>query len=336
MCFPCCWPFADAWLEDPDPPPRPRRRRRVVHVRRPSAVSSCPSSHLLSTSYLPYLVTLLSACDYLTYAYPLLTPPYLDFHSPFCFRRSFVHSNSLPSWTQIKFVIMQSAGAAMDYDEYLRRQRTSSPAASATSDSAHTYTYLSTASSLASNDPPGAGTMGSPPPPPSPQQPPFYLVACAPGTYCAPQAYVLHPRPPEPAPVSPGYYCVPATAVPRQPDTSSTHAHHHGQPAQEVESAPTAIYANNPNSQEHAWFGRTAAQVAEDNQTTAVREGVYARNAFVPKDPRDDQFFWVVEPDGRTTVLRTFDTIENMGWEGEWKLDDRHGNLYFQRKREEN
>ncbi|KAF2235928.1 hypothetical protein EV356DRAFT_499154 [Viridothelium virens] len=149
-------------------------------------------------------------------------------------------------------------------------------------------------------------------------------------------AYIPYSPPSEPAQNPQSYYCMPAIAAPKQAETSSKpQSYYHYPTSHENDQPPQVYYANNPNSHEHNWFGRTAAQVAEDNQTTAVREGVYGRNAFVPKDPKDDQLFWVVEPDGKTTVLRTFDTIDNMGWEGEWKLDDRHGNLYFQRKKQE-
>ena len=227
---------------------------------------------------------------------------------------------------------MQALGGAVDYDEYRQRQRTASPAASAANGSIHTYTYVPHPTAPPSNEHPGAGTPGRPPPPP--EQPQYLLVAGPPVAYCGyPQACLSQPRPAEPAPNPPGYYCVPTATSPRPPETSpATHTYYHYPAAQEPEHPPAVYVANNPNSHEHSWFGRTTAQVAEDNQITAEREGVYGRNAFVPKDPKDDQLFWVVEPDGKSTALRTFDTIENMGWEGEWKLDDRHGNLYFQRK----
>ncbi|KAI9654804.1 MAG: hypothetical protein M1821_005798 [Bathelium mastoideum] len=228
---------------------------------------------------------------------------------------------------------MQAAGGAIDYDEYRRRQRTASPAASADSESTHTYTYFSTSSVQSSDDPPGAGTPGHPPPPP--EQPQYCFVG--PVAYCASQAYMPNAKPPEPEAAPQSYYCFPAAAVAKQPETSTkTRPQHRHTTAHENENPPTTYVANNPESHDHTWFGRTASQVAEDNQTIAVREGVYTRNALVPKDPKDDQFFWVVEPDGKTVILRTFDTIENMGWEGEWKMDNRQGNLYFERKKEEN
>ena len=39
MCLPCCWPFADVWLEDPEPP-RPQKRRRHSVSSRSQKVSA--------------------------------------------------------------------------------------------------------------------------------------------------------------------------------------------------------------------------------------------------------------------------------------------------------
>ena len=77
---------------------------------------------------------------------------------------------------------MQAAGGAVDYDEYRRRQRTVSPAASAASDGAHAYTYVTTPSTTSANDQLETGTPGSPPPPP--EQPQYFFVAGHPITYC--------------------------------------------------------------------------------------------------------------------------------------------------------
>lgn len=82
-----------------------------------------------------------------------------------------------------------------------------------------------------------------------------------------------------------------------------------------------------------AWVGRTKKQVDEDNIRIAINEGVFKPNDMVPKDAKDDQFFWCIEPDS-THTLRTFRTIEDDLYPGKWKVDPSNGVMYFVREKE--
>ncbi|KAK5015607.1 hypothetical protein LTR60_002479 [Cryomyces antarcticus] len=93
---------------------------------------------------------------------------------------------------------------------------------------------------------------------------------------------------------------------------------------------PAAV--NNANSNQHVWFGRTKAQVDEDNMKIALREGVFRPNEMVPRTAGDDQMFWVRELDGSNT-LRTLKAIESSCKPGKWHTDPNNGNAYFVRER---
>ncbi|KAK0663140.1 hypothetical protein DIS24_g1290 [Lasiodiplodia hormozganensis] len=94
-------------------------------------------------------------------------------------------------------------------------------------------------------------------------------------------------------------------------------------------------YHNTPYSHEHNWYGRTASEVYQDNVAYVMHHrGMAPRRGdqeMVPRDPRDDQMFYVRELDGQWT-LRSFATIENDLRPGYW--DTHQGRAYFVRTRE--
>ena len=82
------------------------------------------------------------------------------------------------------------------------------------------------------------------------------------------------------------------------------------------------------------WYGRTRAQIAQDNAHMAARRstGANAPHDMTPQDPGDDRQFWVVELNG-THTLHNFATIEACKKPGKWMQNPVHGNLYFVRTR---
>ncbi|KAK7633064.1 hypothetical protein IWX48DRAFT_21405 [Phyllosticta citricarpa] len=94
------------------------------------------------------------------------------------------------------------------------------------------------------------------------------------------------------------------------------------------------VIYNNPSNQQHVWHGRTEAEVRDDNKVLAERDGANGRHEIMPRNPRPDQSFWVRDVDG-TRYIRPYAFIEDNLRPGEWRLDQRHGNLYFVRTRSE-
>ncbi|OJD32946.1 uncharacterized protein BKCO1_34000108 [Diplodia corticola] len=92
---------------------------------------------------------------------------------------------------------------------------------------------------------------------------------------------------------------------------------------------------NNPYSYHHNWFGRTSNEVYRDNMVYSTRRhGSDSRRGdqeMVPRDPADDQMFYVKELDGHWT-LRSYNTIENDLRPGYW--DKYHGRAHFVRTRD--
>ncbi|KAF2841159.1 hypothetical protein M501DRAFT_917251, partial [Patellaria atrata CBS 101060] len=138
-------------------------------------------------------------------------------------------------------------------------------------------------------------------------------------------------------PQSPGYWApfaqqapqphTPTVAAPQYPGTGP-HGYLYGYP-------PTFAPAINPSgdTKHNHWYGRSKAEVQEDNRKIATATGVYEFNELVPKDPTDDQQFWVVELDG-SHVLRNFKTIEKVCRPGRWAVHPEKNNyLYFIREK---
>ncbi|KAK7541210.1 uncharacterized protein J3D65DRAFT_617819 [Phyllosticta citribraziliensis] len=94
------------------------------------------------------------------------------------------------------------------------------------------------------------------------------------------------------------------------------------------------VVYNNPSNQQHVWYGRTEAEVRDDNKVLAERDGANGRHEIMPRNPRPDQSFWVRDLDG-TRYIRPYAFIEDNLRPGEWRVDQRHGNLYFVRARSE-
>ncbi|KAK8187238.1 uncharacterized protein BKA78DRAFT_186521 [Phyllosticta capitalensis] len=92
------------------------------------------------------------------------------------------------------------------------------------------------------------------------------------------------------------------------------------------------VIYNNPANRQHIWYGRTEAEVREDNKILAERDGANGRHEIAPRNPRPDQSFWVRDLDG-TRYVRPYQFIEDNLRPGEWRLDQRYGNLYFVRTR---
>lgn len=66
--------------------------------------------------------------------------------------------------------------------------------------------------------------------------------------------------------------------------------------------APAIVDNNNAGGTQHVWYGRSKAQVDEDNMKIAAREGLFKETSMAPHKPKDDQMFWVVELDGGHTL----------------------------------
>ncbi|KAK4501886.1 hypothetical protein PRZ48_007695 [Zasmidium cellare] len=164
-------------------------------------------------------------------------------------------------------------------------------------------------------------------------QPLYYAHQPSAMTYPQPQYYSHPPQgyyPPQypqpayytygaPAPAPPAPTPAPAMAAP----PANYHVY---QPAgTEPKAVPGAPQAN-------VWLGRSKEQVEEDNMKIAKKEGAYDKRKMAPVGVKDDQFFWVVELDGKTT-LREFRFIKEI--KGEWKEDPRfEGAYYFVREEE--
>ena len=118
-------------------------------------------------------------------------------------------------------------------------------------------------------------------------------------------------------------------AHPRAPATPVVH-HVPRQPPRQPPRQVPAPQAPRPN----IWYGRTRAQIAEDNALMAARRGTGANapHDMSPQDPGDDRQFWVVELNGSHS-LHNFATIEACKKPGKWMQNPVHGNLYFVRTR---
>ncbi|KAI9694279.1 MAG: hypothetical protein M1820_009082 [Bogoriella megaspora] len=199
-----------------------------------------------------------------------------------------------------------------------------------------------------------------PSPSPEPEQaqcPPYFMTYGEPMAYHGyPQTYYPDPAPPKSPkkdddkahtyyyipPAKPAkspestakpqtYYYIPSSNRPKSPETRPPEKHYYY-------TTPPPAYVpavNHPESKSHVWFGRTKEQVDEDNRIIAQREDVYKPMPIQPKGAKPDQQFWVVEADGKTTTMRTYYAIENHLGDGEWKIDPRHGNMYFVRKKKD-
>jgi hypothetical protein len=81
------------------------------------------------------------------------------------------------------------------------------------------------------------------------------------------------------------------------------------------------------------WYGRTRAEVEEDNQAVAhmhQKEMHEATEKFKPGANPHDQF-WVWEPDHKTRNLYAFAAIDK--FEGKWHMDPNSNVAYFIRKK---
>lgn len=131
-------------------------------------------------------------------------------------------------------------------------------------------------------------------------QPVYYAHDPSAMTYPQPQYY---PHPPQgyypPQYPQPAYYtyAAPAAPAPAPPATAATPANFHVyHPAgTEPKTVPGA-------SQGNIWLGRSKEQVEEDNMKIAKKEGAYDKRKMAPVDVKDDQYFWVVELDGKTSL----------------------------------
>ncbi|KAF4314428.1 hypothetical protein GTA08_BOTSDO01372 [Botryosphaeria dothidea] len=79
---------------------------------------------------------------------------------------------------------------------------------------------------------------------------------------------------------------------------------------------------NNPRHYNHTWYGRTHNEVLADYYSYAMRHHLgraprAGDQEWVPRNPRDDQMFWVKEVDGGWTQ-RANNTIENDLRPGYW------------------
>ncbi len=132
-----------------------------------------------------------------------------------------------------------------------------------------------------------------------------------------------------------GYYQpvpVPA-AAPAPPQYAAwPHPYYYQQVAQAATAAAATTAGNAPQNGRHAWYGRTTAQVDQDNHQMAATEGVYQPTEMAPHNPGESQLFWVVDLDGSRS-LRTFNVIEATCRPGSWQVDPRAGNSYFVRRR---
>lgn len=90
----------------------------------------------------------------------------------------------------------------------------------------------------------------------------------------------------------------------------------------------------NPYGYNHLWYGRSGAEIDNDNRIIAARDGVHEPLELTPREPKDDQMFWVREVDG-TWTLRTWFTIENDLRPGRWQVDAQRGNLVYIRRSED-
>lgn len=131
-------------------------------------------------------------------------------------------------------------------------------------------------------------------------QPVYYAHDPSAMTYPQPQYYSHPPQsyyPPQYP--QPAYYTytAPAPAAPAPPAMAAPPANYHVyQPAgTEPKTVPCAPYAN-------TWLGRSKEQVEEDNMKIAKKEGAYDKRKMAPVDVKDDQYFWVVELDGKTSL----------------------------------
>lgn len=147
------------------------------------------------------------------------------------------------------------------------------------------------------------------------------------GNHWARPAYYLLPQPYAYPPFQYGYCAqAPTAAAPAM----------YYYPGQYQQYCPTYAVApppdnNNPNGYHHHWYGRTAAEVVEDNRRIAARERVHEPNDMRPLNPRDDQLFWVRELDG-TFTLRTYATIEGDLQPGKWHQHPASGSAFFVRR----
>lgn len=135
------------------------------------------------------------------------------------------------------------------------------------------------------------------PPPPAhflqqPQPQPFYY-AQPPMTYGQPQYYSHPPQyyqytyaPPAPAPAP----------APAAPAPVMAPANQHVYYPSGTEPKPGTGQPSN------VWVGRTKEEVEEDNMKIAKKQGAYDKRKMAPVDVKDDQYFWVVELDGKTTL----------------------------------
>lgn len=78
------------------------------------------------------------------------------------------------------------------------------------------------------------------------------------------------------------------------------------------------------------YYGRTAEQVQTDRNKVQIDKGLYKPRGKVPRAKGSDMF-WVVDTlDGNRTKTMYFDEIEGK-LKGTWKVDERHGNSYFEK-----
>jgi len=199
----------------------------------------------------------------------------------------------------------------MTYQEWAEQHGHQKAAPQAFDNHLHTYTYH------ARSDP-----KPEAPKPPVGHHINYYWPQQA--CYTSPQQYAY-------VPYQYGYY--PQAAAPTATATPPMYYY----PGQYQQYYPTTYAVasppdNNAQGYHHHWYGRTPAEVDEDNRRIAAREKVYEPNEMRPLNPRDDQQFWVRELDG-THTLRTYATIESALQPGKWHKDPNYGYAYFVRSR---
>ena len=75
------------------------------------------------------------------------------------------------------------------------------------------------------------------------------------------------------------------------------------------------------------WHGRSRAEVEEDERRAAYMTGAYDPKDIKPHDPKPDDMFVVVYPDGSQMHV-SYATIEGAEWKGRWTRDE-HGRMVF-------
>jgi hypothetical protein len=208
------------------------------------------------------------------------------------------------------------------------------------------YTYVE----RRSGDPPAPQAGYAPQAHAQPAYAPQYYTApppvnVTPFHYQAPGAGGYYSFPQMPAYASAAQFTYPAQPAPLISAGVAAHVHannHYMQPAQlpvyatQYAAAPAYVPAYvQPPAGTLPWYGRTRAEVEEDNQAMAYmhqKEMQEATEKFKPGANPHDQF-WVWEPDHKTRNMYTFAAIDK--FEGKWHMDPNSNVAYFIRKKKD-